>query len=83
MWSCRSCNSPVPKASNWTELVAAQQIFITPQTAITGWTGEAFDEAQAVDWLLQHAKRLENVSAETSPGRRITCPQVANDGDLV
>ena len=30
------------------------------------WTGEAFDEAQAVDWLLQHAERAKNVSAEMS-----------------
>jgi hypothetical protein len=62
----RSFDSPTPQATRWTELVANQQILITPQTAITRWTGEAFDEAQAVDWLLQRAARTKNVSAETS-----------------
>lgn len=64
----RSFDSPVPKPTGWTGLVANQPILITPQTAVTRWTGEAFDEAQAVDWLLQRAERTKNVSAETSPG---------------
>lgn len=64
----RSFDSPAPQATDWTGLVAKQQILITPQTAVTRWTGEAFDAAQAVDWLLQRAARTNNVSAETSPG---------------
>ena len=64
----RSFDSPAPMATDWTGLVAAQPIRITPQTAVTRWTGEAFDAAQAVDWLLQHEERVKNVSAETSPG---------------
>jgi hypothetical protein len=61
----RSFDSPAPKAVDWNGLVAAQPIRITPQTAVTRWTGEAFDAAQAVDWLLQRAERTRNVSAET------------------
>ena len=64
----RSFDSPAPKATGWTGLVAAQPILITPQTAITRWTGEAFDAAQSVDWLLQRAARTKNVSAETLRG---------------
>ena len=63
----RSFDSPAPQAIDWTGLVANQQILIAPQIAVTRWTGEAFDEAQAVDWLLQRAARTKNVSAETSP----------------
>jgi hypothetical protein len=48
-------DSPQPSATTWGELVAGQQIQITPQTAITGWTGEALDVDHAVGWLLQRA----------------------------
>jgi len=68
----RSFDSPLPAKSgesDWTRLVAIQQtegIQITPNTAITSWTGEALDYNDAVDWLLQNAERAKNVSAETS-----------------
>jgi len=60
-----SFESPAPRTTDWTVLVAAQPLAITPQTAVTRWTGEAFDAAQAVDWLLSHAERMKSVSAET------------------
>ena len=66
----RSFDSPAPQATRWTELVANQPILITPQTAVTRWTGEAFDAAQAVDWLLKRAERSKKVSAETLRGSR-------------
>lgn len=72
----RSFESPVPastRESNWTQLVTvhhAEQIHITASTAITGWTGEAFENAQAVNWLLRNAGRAKNVSAETSWGEQ-------------
>jgi hypothetical protein len=75
----QSFNSPAPGESNesdWTQLVAvhqAEQIRITPNTAISGWTGEALDYRLAVDWLLQDAECAKNVSAETSPDDQIAC----------
>lgn len=62
----KTFDSPIPEATDWTELVDSQPIAITPSTAITGWTGESLDCHQAVDWLLQNAARTKNVSAETS-----------------
>jgi hypothetical protein len=62
----RSFDSALPRATDWSELIASQPIWITPQTAVTGWTGEELDVKHAVDWLLQRAKRIKNVSAETS-----------------
>jgi hypothetical protein len=62
----RSFDSPVPRPTEWTELVAAQHasaIRITPTTAVTRWTGEALDLGLAVDALL--LRRKNNVSAET------------------
>ena len=35
----------------------AEQIRITPQTAITGWSGEALDYDLAVDCLMQNDAR--------------------------
>ncbi len=57
--------SPPPLTTDWRELMAQQPIRITPQTAITGWTGEELDVDLAVDWLLRHGERVKNVSAET------------------
>ncbi len=45
----------------------AEQIRITPQIAITGWSGEVLDYELVISWLLQNAVRARNVSAETSP----------------
>ena len=59
-------DSPPLRAVELSDLVASQPIRITPQTAITGWTGEALDVEQAVSWMMQHAERVKNVSAETS-----------------
>lgn len=59
-------DSPPPRAVDWSDLAAIQSIEITPQTAITGWTGEALGVDHAVDWLMQRAQRIKNVSAETS-----------------
>ncbi|HUG03818.1 MAG TPA: hypothetical protein VML92_05250 [Steroidobacteraceae bacterium] len=42
-----------------------QQIQITPQTAVTGWSGETLALDHAVGWLMQRAQRMKNVSAET------------------
>jgi hypothetical protein len=66
-----SFESPLPPATTWDELVASQQIQITPKTAITGWTGEALDVEHAVDWLLHHGERVKSVPAETFSD---TCP---------
>jgi hypothetical protein len=63
----KTFDSPVPLTADWRELVEPQSIRITPQTAITGWSGEALDIDQAVGWLLQRADRAKSVSAETSP----------------
>jgi uncharacterized protein DUF222/HNH endonuclease len=62
----RSFESPQPRTADWSGIVVHQPIRITPSTAITGWTGEALDVEQAVDWLMQQAARVKNVSAETS-----------------
>jgi hypothetical protein len=51
----KSFESPLRPATTWGELVASQQIQITPQTAITGWRGEALDVDHAVGWLMQRA----------------------------
>ncbi len=64
----RSFDSPAHNATDWKQLVAAHPIAITPQTAITGWTGETLDCGLAVEWLLRNAERAKNVSAETSRG---------------
>ncbi|HUG03113.1 MAG TPA: HNH endonuclease signature motif containing protein, partial [Steroidobacteraceae bacterium] len=58
-------DSPMPRPTGWRDLVAKHSIRITPQTAITGWTGETLDVDHAVDWLLRHGNRVKNVSAET------------------
>jgi hypothetical protein len=62
----RSFDSPLSRATNWSEFIASQPIQVTPRTAITGWSGEELDVDQAVDWLLQHGERVKNVSAERS-----------------
>lgn len=65
-----SFDSPAPAKSgesDWTRLVAIHQtegIQITPNTAITDWTGEALDYSHAVDRLLQNAERAGKVSAD-------------------
>ncbi|HUF64604.1 MAG TPA: DUF222 domain-containing protein [Gemmatimonadaceae bacterium] len=61
----RSYDSPLPTAARWQDLATNQPIRITPQTAITGWSGEALDVDHAVGWLLQRAERMKNVPAET------------------
>jgi len=61
-------DSPSPGPATWADLVAtthADDIRITPATAVTGWTGEALDLDLAVGWLMQEAGRAKNVSAET------------------
>jgi hypothetical protein len=66
--SGESFESPVPAPADWTELVAAQDaedIRITPSTAVTRWTGEALDLDLAVGWLMQKANYAKSVSAET------------------
>jgi hypothetical protein len=62
----KTFESALPPATNWDELMASQQIQITPQTTITGWTGEELDVELAVDWLLRRGERMKNVTAETS-----------------
>jgi len=57
----------MPPVAAWDELVANQPIPITPQTAITRWTGEDRDVELAVDWLLRNAERQKNHN-------RIPCP---------
>jgi len=59
-------DSPPPRTVEWNDLAASQPVQITPQTAITGWTGEALDVDLAVGWLMLRAERSKNVSAETS-----------------
>jgi hypothetical protein len=61
-------DSPQSLAASWEDLMANQPIRITPQTAISRWTGEELDVELAVDWLLRHGERGKNVSAETSRG---------------
>jgi hypothetical protein len=59
-------DSPQPLAASWEDLLANQPIRITPQTAITGWTGEQLDVELAVDGFMQRAQRMKDVSAGTS-----------------
>jgi len=61
-------DSPLPCPTGWRELVAQQSIRITPQTAITGWTGEDLDIDHAVGWLVQRTARAKNVSVVTPVG---------------
>jgi len=64
--SGESFDSPMPPPTDWTALVAAQDVAdvgITPSTAVTHWTGEALDLGLAVDCLMQ--RRVKSVSAET------------------
>jgi hypothetical protein len=63
-----SFESPLPPSADWHELVAmneAVDIRVTPETAITRWTGESIDYGIAVQCLLEKAARDEHVSAET------------------
>jgi hypothetical protein len=66
----RQCfDSPAPIGTEWTRLVAAHDAHepaITPETAITRWSGEALDYGLAVGALMQRAKRAKNVPAGTS-----------------
>ncbi|MDP9198939.1 MAG: HNH endonuclease [Pseudomonadota bacterium] len=62
----KTFENSLPPATTWDKLVADQQIQITPQTAITGWTREELDVELAVDWLLRRGERVNNVTAETS-----------------
>jgi hypothetical protein len=52
-----SFDSPQPPAANWEDLMTHQPIRITPQTAITAWSGDELDVELAVDWLLWNAER--------------------------
>jgi len=55
--------------SDWRQLPAEheqQGIRIDKSTAITRWRGETMDYGLAIEVLLQHSKRGERVSAETS-----------------
>jgi hypothetical protein len=64
----KSFDSPIPGATEWKELVAVhqtEQLRITPNTAITGWTGEVLDYGVTVNWLMANATREKSVSAET------------------
>lgn len=63
-----SFESPAPQSADWSELVAAHRmhgIRVTPNTAITRWSGEALDCDLAVDWLTRNAERAKNVPAGT------------------
>ena len=53
-------DSPLPGATDWTPPSA-----ITPQTAITRWTGEALDYDLAIGWLMHNDRRAKHVSAGT------------------
>jgi hypothetical protein len=62
----RSFESAVPQSTDWTALVAAheaQGIQVDPCTAVTRWTGEALDYAQAIDQLSQNFRRLARESS--------------------
>jgi hypothetical protein len=67
----QSFDSPAPgtpRQLDWMQLVAAhqaRQIKVTPRTAVTRWQGERLDYGLAVEGLLQRAKRVDNVAAET------------------
>ena len=61
-----SFDSPLPKSTDWTELVATQaaaDIRITATTAVTRWTGEALDLELVVAGLMQ--RREKNAPAGT------------------
>ena len=61
-----SFDRPLPETGDWHELVAlneAEDIQVTPRTAITRWTGESMDLGIAVQCLLE--RRGRDVSAET------------------
>jgi hypothetical protein len=60
----RTFDSPPPPAVDWTVL-AASQVHITPETAVTGWTGEALDLGLAIEGLMQRRRAEKSVSAET------------------
>jgi hypothetical protein len=69
--SGESFDSPAPAPTEWSHLAAdhaAQQIAITPKTAITLWAGESIDYGFAVQALMQRTNRAKNVSAETPTG---------------
>jgi hypothetical protein len=54
---------------DWSRLPAAHQqqgIHIDSRTAATRWRGESMDYDLAVGCLLQRARRVKDVSAETS-----------------
>lgn len=56
----RSFDSPAPVANEW-----APDVRITPRTAVSRWTGERLDVAQAVNWLMQLEERRKNAAAGT------------------
>jgi hypothetical protein len=65
----QSFESPLPRPTDWRELVAAhaaEDIRVTQQTAVTRWTGEALDLSLAVEYLMRKAAGERNVFAETS-----------------
>jgi len=56
-------DSPNPGAKDWNQLVAAHEmrwIRITPNTAVTRWTGEALDYDHAVRRLIQYEERASH-----------------------
>jgi hypothetical protein len=67
-------DSPAPKPTDWTELVVtvdADEIRITPSTAVTRWTGEALDLDLALGWLMQKAAKEKSVPAGTSSNNHV------------
>jgi hypothetical protein len=61
-----SFESPVPRTTDWADLVAAhelQRIRVTPHTAITCWAGEALDYDLAIDCLIERANLAKSVPA--------------------
>ena len=63
-------DSPAPRPTDWTELVATQDaadICITPSTAVTRWTGEALDLGLAVESLMQRTRRDRPAAPHTTP----------------
>jgi hypothetical protein len=80
----QSFDSPAPIGSDWAQLLAAHdahEIVITPDTAITRWTGEALDQGLAVDWLMLQAKRAKNVPAGTFDTDRPNGPRTSAVSD--
>jgi hypothetical protein len=60
----RVFDSPAPSATDWTALVAAHdsaEIRITPDAAVTGWTGEALDYDLAVGCLMERANACRRI----------------------